>query len=30
MTVFVQPDEPIELLMQYDDAGTPKQSHWFG
>jgi hypothetical protein len=30
ITVFVRPDEPIELLMEYDDAVAPKQSHWFG
>jgi hypothetical protein len=30
MTVFVNRDDPLELLTDYEHADGPKQSHWFG
>ena len=30
VTVQVRPDEPIELITEYEHAGQPRQSNWFG
>jgi hypothetical protein len=30
VTIFLRPDEPIELITEYEPAGIATQSHWFG
>ena len=30
VTVFLRPDEPIELITEYEHTGKVTQSHWFG
>ena len=30
VTIFLRPDEPIELITEYEPAEQATQSHWFG
>ena len=30
VTLFLRPDEPIELITEYEHAHGTTQSHWFG
>ena len=30
ITLFLRPDEPIDLITEYEHAGKSTQSHWFG
>ena len=30
ITLFLRPDDPIELITEYEHATKCAQSHWFG
>jgi hypothetical protein len=30
VTLFLRPDEPIDLITEYEHASGAMQSHWFG